>query len=487
MRKKRYRADENKYSILTLDDDPIMTETIQSYFQPLGYRVDIENDPYAAIERIRVGNYDILLLDFLMTPICGDQVVEQIRTFNQDLFIILLTGHKSMVPPIRTIRALDIQGYYEKSDRFDQLELLVESCIKSIDHMRTIKAYQKSLAELANALPEIYSFRTADALEAPPILKIAKRLWTCTSGFLAAWSETVPRKLVRYAFGKKFEALDGMTPQQLLGQIEAMEETGLCMRTLLQDTDGNAVGVLALETQKKPGFYQERLFEIFSRQCASALENNALMTRVKTGYLEVIQALRLMVDAKDIYTRGHSDRVAYYAVQLAVALGKEEKFCERVQLAGLLHDIGKMAVPDEILLAERRLTNEELDVIRKHPQYGCSILSAITHFREIVPIVRSHHERYGGGGYPDGLIGEEIPEESRIISIADAFDAMTSTRRYRSKMTFEEAAKQLRDNKDIQFDGAMVDVFLALIPKLPKEEIALTERTELFAERIFKL
>lgn len=486
MRKKRYRADQNEFSILALDDDPIMTETIQSYFRPLGYHVDIENDPYAAIERIRAGNYDILLLDFLMTPICGDQVVEQIRTFNQDLFIILLTGHKSMAPPIRTIRALDIQGYYEKSDRFDQLELLVESCVKAIVHMRTVKAYQKSLSDLANALPEVYSFRAADTTEAP-ILKIARGLWTCKSGFLAVWSETSPRKLLRFAFGKRFEALDGTTPQQLLEQIAAMGDTERCMRTLLQDTDGNAIAVLALETETKPVFYQERLFEIFSRQCASALENNALMIRVKKGYLEMIQALRLMVDAKDIYTRGHSDRVTYYAVQLAMALGKDEQFCERVRLAGLFHDIGKMAVPDEILLAERRLTNEELDVVRKHTQYGCSILSAITHFREIVPIVRSHHEHYDGGGYPDGLIGEEIPEESRIISIADAFDAMTSTRLYRSKMTLEEAAKQLSDNRNTQFDGAMVDVFLDLLLELPREEITLTERTELFAERILKL
>ena len=96
-------------SILALDDDPVMTLTLQSYFQNVGYTVDTANDPEAAVEKVRGGNYDILLLDFLMTPICGDQVVERIRVFNKDLFIILLTGHKSMAPPIKTIRALDIQ------------------------------------------------------------------------------------------------------------------------------------------------------------------------------------------------------------------------------------------------------------------------------------------------------------------------------------------------------------------------------------------
>ena len=107
---------ENRISILTLDDDPIITSTIQAYFHRSGYQVDVENDPYTAIERVRNGKYDILLLDFLMSPICGDQVVEEIRKFNEDLYIILLTGHKSMAPPIKTIRQLDIQGYYEKDD-----------------------------------------------------------------------------------------------------------------------------------------------------------------------------------------------------------------------------------------------------------------------------------------------------------------------------------------------------------------------------------
>ena len=157
MRKSKASASaKNSFSILTLDDDAIMTSTLQAYFQRSGYRVDTENDPYQAIERVREGKYDILLLDFLMTPICGDQVVAEIRKFNKELFIILLTGHKSMAPPIRTIRQLDIQGYYEKSDRFDQLELLVESCVKSIKQMKTIRSYQNGLSSIMEFLPQVY-------------------------------------------------------------------------------------------------------------------------------------------------------------------------------------------------------------------------------------------------------------------------------------------------------------------------------------------
>ena len=153
MRKNKASSPDKEFSILTLDDDKIMTLTLQSYFQALGFHVDMENNPYAAIEKIREGHYDILLLDFLMNPINGDEVVRQVRKFNKDLFIILLTGHKSMAPPLKTIRELDIQGYYEKSDRFDQLELLVESCAKSIRQMRIIRGYRDGLRSILEKIP----------------------------------------------------------------------------------------------------------------------------------------------------------------------------------------------------------------------------------------------------------------------------------------------------------------------------------------------
>ena len=120
MRKNRIAGQTSEISILALDDDEIMTLTLQAYFQSAGYRIDVENDPVRAVERIRGGNYDILLLDFLMSPICGDKVVAKIREFNQDLYIILLTGHKSMAPPIKTIRELDLSLIHIYSKRSDK-------------------------------------------------------------------------------------------------------------------------------------------------------------------------------------------------------------------------------------------------------------------------------------------------------------------------------------------------------------------------------
>ena len=174
---------QKQISILAVDDDPIITDTIQDYFKRSGYHVETENNPQAAVERVRQGKFDIMLLDFLMSPICGDQVVEEIREFNRDLFIVLLTGHKSMAPPVKTIRQLDIQGYYEKDDRFDQLELLVESCVKSIKQMRTIREFEADLSAVVDDLPEIYQLQDAGSI-ANGILSMAMKVMPFSQGFV---------------------------------------------------------------------------------------------------------------------------------------------------------------------------------------------------------------------------------------------------------------------------------------------------------------
>jgi putative nucleotidyltransferase with HDIG domain len=321
---------QNRISILTLDDDPIITSTIQAYFQRSGYQVDVESNPYTAIERVRTGNYDILLLDFLMAPICGDQVVEEIRKFNQDLFIILLTGHKSMAPPVKTIRQLDIQGYYEKNDRFDQLELLVESCVKSIKQMRTIREYKSDLEK---------------------------------------------------------------------------------------------------------------------------------------AYMQTIEILRHVVESRDKATKGHSERVALLAKELAEEMQLSSDDVEMIHVAGLFHDVGKIGIPDSILLKNGPLTKEEFQIIKGHPAEGERIIISYAPFKKLLSIVRGHHEWYNGTGYPDGKAGEEICLGARIIAVADSFDAMMSNRTYRKGLGFDKTVDELIKGKGTQFDPNIVEAFITLVEK----------------------
>jgi putative nucleotidyltransferase with HDIG domain len=217
-----------------------------------------------------------------------------------------------------------------------------------------------------------------------------------------------------------------------------------------------------------------KLLEIYAKQAASAINNaymhsivnikndelNATYAELKKRYMDTIETLRLTVDAKDFYTRGHSDRVSYYATKIGEAMGLSEDEIELLKIGGVFHDIGKIGTNDDILLKNSRLDDNEYAEIKKHPIKGANILSAMSMFKDAVPLVRYHHERYDGRGYPDGLAGEEIPLLARIISVADAFDAMTSDRIYRTKMELSRAIDQLIQGKDTQFDGKIVNVFL---------------------------
>lgn len=323
------------YKIIAVDDEEGIIDSLSIFLKRSGYDFIGVTDPMEAVERVKNEHFDLMILDFIMTPIHGDQVVEEIRKFNKELYILLLTGHKDLAPPLETIKRLDIQGYCEKSDKFDQLLLLIESGIKSISQMNEIKKINE---ELKNA---------NDMLE--------------------------------------------------------------------------------------------------------------------KAYLESIQTLRYTVEAKDTYTRGHSDRVSEFSVLIGKKLNLSEEDLKNLEIGGLFHDIGKIGLPDSILLKESKLTDNEYSEIKNHPSIGAHILSTATIFKDIIPIVKHHHERYDGHGYPAQLKGEDIPYLSRITAIADSFDAMTSRRTYRDSLPLETVISEFEKCKGTQFDPEITDVFLDIL------------------------
>jgi len=325
----------SSYKILAVDDEIGIVDSLSIFLKRSGYTFSGETDPVKAIERIKNEHFDLLLLDFIMTPLHGDQVVEEIRKFNKGLYIILLTGHKDLAPPLETIRRLDIQGYCEKSDKFDQLLLLIESGIKSVAQMQEI---QRINAELSDT-------------------------------------------------------------------YEKLEK----------------------------------------------------------AYMESIQTIRYTVEAKDTYTRGHSDRVAEYSVLIGEKLGLGEEDIRRLRIGGLFHDVGKIGVPDNILQKNGKLSDDEYSEIKNHPTIGAHILSPASIFQDIIPIVKHHHERYDGHGYPGMLKGEDIPYLARITAIADSFDAMVSRRVYRESLSTETAISEIENNKGTQFDPNIADAFLDIL------------------------
>ena len=187
--------------------------------------------------------------------------------------------------------------------------------------------------------------------------------------------------------------------------------------------------------------------------------------RLNRSCLEMVTALAAALEAKDPYTNGHSERVTRYAVQLAWEAGLDNVETENIALAGQLHDIGKIGIREEVLNKPGKLTDEEFEHIKSHPLTGVQMLQKVESLADALPIVRHHHERYDGRGYPDSLAGEEIPLAARVVALADAFDAMTSSRAYRGAMPVSKARGIVLECSGTQFDPALVEVFVGLIDR----------------------
>lgn len=180
---------------------------------------------------------------------------------------------------------------------------------------------------------------------------------------------------------------------------------------------------------------------------------------------EVVDALAAAVDAKDSYTCGHSERVAEISLAIAKEMNLSDEEQYLIHIGAHLHDVGKIGIPDAVMSKAGRLTNEEFKLIKDHPIIGYNIVSKVKILQKVALIVRHHHERMDGGGYPDGLAGDDISVGARIVAVADAFDAMTTNRTYKVSMSVSDALQELIDCSDTQFDRKIVEVFVKIIKR----------------------
>ncbi len=265
-----------------------------------------------------------------------------------------------------------------------------------------------------------------------------------------------------------FEALDRI--KELEKELE-MEEIPVIFLTANDNEDAETKGLAmgALDFIKKP-FVSDvlivrvrHILELVRLQNFLAAEVEEKTREYKALSMQVVQAMADAIDVKDAYTNGHSGRVAYYSREIAKRYGYSQKQLEDIYMMGLLHDIGKIGIPDEVINKPSKLTEEEFDLIKTHPETGARILGNIKALPSLAVGARGHHERYGGGGYPDGISGEEIPEEARIIAVADAYDAMSSHRSYRDKLPQSAVRAEIEKGRGTQFDPVFADIMLKMI------------------------
>lgn len=314
--------------ILIIDEDVNMMEIISEILKGYGHTVSTFTEPVSAIEELKANKYDILLVNYLMSPVNGDRVVELVREFDKEIYIILMSMHKDLTPSIETMQTLDIQAYFEKSSRFDQLIIMIQSGIKYIEQLRKVKS--------------------------------------------------INLKLDHYLF-------------------------------------------------------------------------------------DFAQILLNTITAKDNYTGEHSKRVTSYCRLFAKFLGLDDISTDNLLKAASFHDVGKIGIPDSVLLKEGKLTDEEYDTIKLHPVIAANIFSVSDIFKDIVPIIKHHHERYDGNGYPDKLKGENIEYLARVLSLCDSFDAIVSRRSYKDERSIQSALEEIKRCSGTQFDPNLADKFIVLV------------------------
>lgn len=231
--------------------------------------------------------------------------------------------------------------------------------------------------------------------------------------------------------------------------------------------------ILAINRRDRHDLCSEeiRLINSVVERGAAFLENAQLYDDLEQLFMGMLHALVSSIDAKDPYTCGHSQRVAWLSRHIGKLLGKSDDECQRIYLSGLLHDIGKIGISESVLCKDGRLTREEYEEIKKHPEIGAHILEGVRQVDDLIPGILYHHERYEGGGYPSGRAGEDIPLMGRIICLADSFDAMTTSRTYRNAQSPAEAAVEIECCRGTQFDPVIVDSFLEQDHNLVHEEM----------------
>jgi putative nucleotidyltransferase with HDIG domain len=243
----------------------------------------------------------------------------------------------------------------------------------------------------------------------------------------------------------------------------------VCVPVVSRD---RVIGVLQAMNKRSGHFdiEDQDLLESLAHQVAVAIDNANLYRELKEAFHETAAALADTIEKRDPYTGGHTQRVTRYSVAIAQALELPEDDVETVRLAAILHDIGKISVPDRVLNKQDALTEDEFDTMRRHTETAGEILAKVHLLTPIIPGVRGHHERLDGTGYPDGLAGDDIPLCARIIAVADAFDAMTSDRPYRAALPLDSAVDELLACAGTQFDPAATTAFITTLHRTADAE-----------------
>jgi putative nucleotidyltransferase with HDIG domain len=493
--------------ILIVEDDIILGELLQECLLRLDHeRVQVCLTGQEACKVIMEEAFDCAFVDLRLPDLDGLQLLGRIKLEHPCLPVVMMSGYPTMDHTIEAMRkgasdfltkpftlqdvALTLQRVTKERELLLlnlglQLECQARRELEKVNC--ELEARVGEQARLFHISREIDEVRSSEDLY-PCIVQLAATLESVEkasffvvpqdgSSLLAmaacGWNsgEVWPQKL-RLPSERMHEVLGNgashvvMRPEELHCSREGMSETDGILSCWPLRIRGEPFGLLmafhSKGCQSLP-MDETRLFDFLIRKASLAVENMALYESLISNFYGILKSLVNALEAKDLYTGKHSERVTRYATEVARELGCTGAEIESVQTIAYLHDIGKIGIQDGILNKPGCLTAEEYEIVKKHPVIGEAIVAELGLSPEERAIIRHHHERWDGCGYPDGLSGDKIPLLARIVSVADAFDAMTSKRAYRESMSLEESIIELLKNSGKQFDPNTLEALLGLI------------------------
>jgi HD-GYP domain-containing protein (c-di-GMP phosphodiesterase class II) len=419
-------------------------------------------------DRIRIGTTVLELLD---APAAGPSASQPVPDAGTSLSIVETRGKTLVQRAVDPTRLEFLSQFYKRKDEAH----LLESAQKYLTTLHQVSD-QLSRAVSVEALFDSILSAILDVSGGDRAAILMRNTDTTQVDLIAARTRdgkapgavTVSRSVVNDVLEKGISAFtdDAMADERYVGGESIVRERIRSVMCAPMRTTDEILGVLYVDSQMTREFSEAELelLAAVGNQAGIALHRARLMAEVERLFLDVMKAIASIIDAKDGYTHKHSERVAALGVRLARHLGFDADSRAVVELSGLLHDVGKIGVPDAILNKPGKLTDDEFREMRLHPLHGVRILSNIQSAKiaSLLPGVKYHHERWDGKGYPEGLKGEEIPLLGRLLGVADFLDALTSDRSYRKGLTLEEALEMVRDLDGQAFDPAIVKAAVEL-------------------------
>ena len=487
----------NGEKIIVVDDEPAVRELLVDILSDEGYALESSAAADDALEKMHAQQFDLLLTDIRLPGMDGIELILEATRILPDIVPIVITGNATLDTARAAVKggafdyvlkpfdiaevrvavagALGRKRLLDENARLRELgELFMIS--ETINSLRDEKALLEFV--LKSALAKVGATRGSIMLRDPDadILRIAVsaglrdelkdsvevKLGEGISGWVAKQGK--PLLVADVEQDAQFKDVSLKLPDKSFVSvpIETRDDEGL---SLPVKSSKQVLGVININKKLNGQPFTAsdlKILSILANQAAVSLDNTRLFASLQDAYLMTIRSLVLALEAKDAYTHGHSQRVTGICVRVGAELGLNGEDLDCLRTAATLHDIGKIAIPETVLNKPGPLNDAEWEVVRRHPVAGCEVLAPVTFLTPAMPIIKHHHERQDGKGYPDGICTDTLSKSIRTIIVADAYDAMASDRAYRSARTDEEIQSQLTANSGTQFDPEVVAIMLEL-------------------------